>query len=1050
MRIAMKRANNRRIKKIFHSVIALAPEDRSHFLDEACRDDKNLRVEVEKLLDADESGFPEVPAIGEMPEAFDGKGLASGQTVAHFKIREKIGAGGMGEVFLADDTKLDRTVAIKFLNEALSGDADKLNRFIREAKAASALNHPNILTVYEIGVENGVNFIATEFIDGHTLRETLRSDELTLNKLLSIAVQTAEALATAHEAGIIHRDIKPENIMIRRDGYVKVLDFGLAKLTETRAEDPDLEAQTRKLLKTSPGLIMGTACYMSPEQTRGLADIDARADVWSFGAVLFEMFAGRPPFEENTVSDLIASILKTETPPLSRFVADCPPELERIVTKALKKDRDERYQSMKDLALDLRSLQQDLEISSKFERVSMQKRQDNITAVIGKTATEEENVTSMIPERLTARVTAKKFSTATVFLILLGAALVSSGIWWFSGKSTNEVAALKSVEIVSWSSSPGEVYSTGSFSPDASMIAFTSAKSGNRHIWLKQTGAGEAVQVTKDEFKNESPIWSPDGERLAFFSTRGKERSIWQMPKFGGSAKLVAAVEDGSTLLKFWSARNLIYYESKNNIFAVDVNSEEVRQITDLSANAPVSASISLAPDEEKIAYVSVADKIWAVWTKSLRGGEPKKLVSSETEIKNVVWHPDNRRILYSTLVDDTFQIFVTDLNAAPPKQISFGERDSLVLDVSSDGEKILYGSAKEESDIWGVKTKDATEFRVASDINSELWANASPDGKSIAYQSIKNLSQGNKIFNGKILTQRLNSEELPNEVVANAFLPVWSPDGQQIAFMRVSGDEFRIETVKALGGGQKILTSGGVVAVNYSVLPYNRIQTSYASWSSDSSKIAYIADRNGNYNIWIVNSDGSSDLQLTGNEDEKLYLYCPLWSSDGKHIAFTSKTGNSAGKPTYSLWIIDVESKNARIIAGQQTFFRLIGWLKSDEQVVMASTKGSEATQLTEVSLIEVEVGSGKTREITVLKDTYAANIQMSPDKKSFAFAAHQDAKDNIFVTPVSGGEAKKVTDNNDTRSYFSSLSWSPDSGTIFFGKQTRYSLLSMLTNFK
>ena len=966
--------------------------------------------------------------------------LNNGQQIGHYKIRSAIGAGGMGEIYLAQDTRLERRVALKILPEKFTADSDRLNRFVREAKSASALNHPNIITIYEIGEIDGTNFIATEFIEGETLRDRLMAGKMPLDELLSIAVQTSEALAAAHAAGIIHRDIKPENIMIRRDGYVKVLDFGLAKLTEKQNPISDLEAETRKLALTMPGMMMGTAAYMSPEQTRGLADIDARTDIWSLGVVLYEMLTGHVPFAGETVSDVIASILKTDTPHLSKCVDDCPAELERIVTKTLQKDREKRYQATKDLALDLKSLRKELEFSAEFDRV---------------TYGGEKNLTAEMPKQhTTVAETGKQFSLNNALLVLLLAGLLFSGLWWLfigvnKSSETLEAATLKTVEIVSWSSSPGEFYSVGTFSPDGKMIAFTSTKTGTKNIWIKQTASGEAIQITKDEFKNESPIWSPDGERLAFFSTRGKQTGIWQMPIFGGSPKLIAAVEDGSTLLRFWSKKDLIYYESKFNIFAIDVNSGQTKQVTDFDSKAINARSISLSPDEQQIAYTTVDGEIWSVWVKNLKGDTPKKLVSAATEIKNTIWHPDNQKVFYSAAVDGSFQIFVTDINAAPPKQITFAERDCLVVDVSSDGAKILYGSAKEESDIWGVNLKDTKEFIVASDINSELWADVSPDGKSIAYQSIKNLSQGNNMTKGTILTKILNTDEPPTELVANSLLPVWSPDGGQIAFMQISGKEYQFGTIKADGGGQKQLTKGGIAPITHTVLPYNRIQTSYISWSPDNAKIAYISSQSGQHNIWLGNADGSGERQLTSNNDSNLYLYCPLWSSDGKRIAFTSKTGK--GKAIYGVWVIDPETKNSETVIQTDLFARLIGWSQNGEDLILASVNNSAVTGLQpEVFLLQVSVKTGEKRQIATLKDTYLYNVRQSPDGKNIAFAAHRDGKDNLWLIPAAGGEAKKLTANNDSRLYFSSLAWSPAGNSIFFGKQSRYSLLSMITNFK
>jgi len=275
----------------------------------------------------------------------------------------------MGEVFLARDKRLDRQVAIKFLNERFSRDEALLNRFVQEARAASALNHPNILTVYDIGEHEGTHYIAAEYIDGETLRERMRS-RLTFDDALSIMVQTAEALSAAHKAGIIHRDIKPENIMVRSDGYVKVLDFGLAKLNGHNGTAASADDETRKLVDTNPGVVLGTVAYMSPEQARG-KEVDTRSDVFSFGVMMYEVLAGRVPFHGETAMDVVSAIMNTEPPPLSTAAPHLPKELQRIVHKALKKNRDHRYQTTRDLLIDLKELRDELQIESKLERTAV-------------------------------------------------------------------------------------------------------------------------------------------------------------------------------------------------------------------------------------------------------------------------------------------------------------------------------------------------------------------------------------------------------------------------------------------------------------------------------------------------------------------------------------------------------------------------------------------------------------------------------------------------------------------------------------------------------
>jgi serine/threonine protein kinase/tetratricopeptide (TPR) repeat protein len=292
--------------------------------------------------------------------------IEPGTKLSRYEIRSKIGEGGMGEVYLATDTELDRTVAIKVLPERLASDQQRLQRFVQEAKAASALNHPHILTIYEIGTVDHSRFIAMEFIDGETLRHRM-SNGLRLLEALEISSEVASALAAAHAAGIVHRDVKPENIMVRRDGYVKVLDFGLAKLTEPKGSLSDPEAPTRAMVNTGAGTVMGTANYMSPEQAKGV-HVDARTDLWSLGAVLYEITTGHLPFPGETPTETISLILQKEPPPLTRFTHEVPEELDRIVTKALTKDPEERYQTAKDLLIDLRHLKRKLEVDAEIDR----------------------------------------------------------------------------------------------------------------------------------------------------------------------------------------------------------------------------------------------------------------------------------------------------------------------------------------------------------------------------------------------------------------------------------------------------------------------------------------------------------------------------------------------------------------------------------------------------------------------------------------------------------------------------------------------------------
>ncbi len=349
------------VEEVLQAALDRPPVERASFLDEACAGDPELLGEAEGLLSAHEEAgeFLELPAIARDARVLFGDAPEDvGRVVGRYRIVGRLGAGGMGEVFLAQDARLGRAVALKILHDYFARDAARLRRFQREARAASALNHPNILTIHEVGESDGAHFISTEFIDGRTLRELIKDDALTLTEILDTAVQLVSAVSAAHAASIIHRDIKPENVMRREDGLVKVLDFGIAKLTESPPAEFGSEAPTRILGQTEAGMVMGTVGYMSPEQARGLP-VDERTDVWALGVVLYEMLTGRAPFAGETRMDALVAVLEREPAPLLNFAEDAPAELtelQRVVTRALSKERDGRYSTAAEMLEDLRGL----------------------------------------------------------------------------------------------------------------------------------------------------------------------------------------------------------------------------------------------------------------------------------------------------------------------------------------------------------------------------------------------------------------------------------------------------------------------------------------------------------------------------------------------------------------------------------------------------------------------------------------------------------------------------------------------------------------------
>src|SRR5207248_135980 len=352
------------IEEIFRAALDQEPDQIGAFLDTACEGDEPLRCKVEALLASRQraGSFIETSAVGLATRIIQNgqADLLVGRTIGHYKLSERISTGGMGEVYLATDITAGRKAALKLLPVRFTSDAERMKRFQHEARAVAALNHPSILTVYEIGEDHSIQYIASELIEGETLRERLTRGRMQLSEALDVAIQVASALAAAHQAGIVHRDIKPENIMLRPDGYVKVLDFGIAKLAEQEVPITIPTDEALLLVETNLGSILGTVRYMSPEQAHG-APVDKGTDIWSLGVVLYEMVTGHAPFTGDTPGETMSSILEKEPQPLTNYLAHAPAELQQIISKTLRKEREERYQSAHELLEAFQSLRRSLE-----------------------------------------------------------------------------------------------------------------------------------------------------------------------------------------------------------------------------------------------------------------------------------------------------------------------------------------------------------------------------------------------------------------------------------------------------------------------------------------------------------------------------------------------------------------------------------------------------------------------------------------------------------------------------------------------------------------
>ncbi|HKQ04662.1 MAG TPA: protein kinase [Blastocatellia bacterium] len=804
----MEPARWEQINRLFHAAIECGPDERAAFLGQACAGDEGLRREVESLLASHDeaASFIEAPAA-DLAEDFlveKQARLSAGQTVGHYEIEALLGRGGMGEVYLAIDTTLARCVALKILPASVSQEADRIRRFQQEARVVSALNHPNIVTIFETGEAQGLSFIATEYVEGETLRSRLRRQGLTIPQVLDLAIQVAEALASAHQAGIAHRDIKPENIMVRPDGYVKVVDFSLAKLNDRPAALPLPGTQTSSSISTVPGLILGTAQYMSPEQARG-QKVDARSDIFSLGVVVYEAVTGRLPFAGETTSDLIANLLKEEPPPLRTLRPDAPLELQHIVGKALRKDRRERYQHITEFFQDLQDLKRDVEAQSRpGEPLPSASTDHSLTQRLKASG-----------NSFVVQVKRYKAMAAACALLLLG----GIGLQLYrtaAPRALKPLLALANLKFTKLTSTGDAIWT---ISPDGQFVVYETSEDGGGALEMRQLATGETAR--RAHFPASIRLWgvtiSPDSHFVYCWVSEVANPDASYIERIplspGPSQRVIARVKSRVTFSP--DGQRLAFSRwlspQEDSIILADSSGDHEQVLTRLPRQTAIIRDVAWSPDNRLIAAAGEfqnGDETYygLIGVRFEDAAEVPLSQQRWSYMRNLVWLPDGSGIIISAVdhIGNPEQLW----EVAYPTGVALRLTPELLtfagVSITADGSKLLTSQADRPSDIWLVPNGQSSRaMKLTTNTAGYGWLDWTPDGR-IVYE----LSSPSGTSIWVMDADGSNKKQLTFPLGGNV-CPVVTPDGQAIVFVSRRTGADNLWRMDCDGGNEKQLTFG-------------------------------------------------------------------------------------------------------------------------------------------------------------------------------------------------------------------------------------------------
>jgi serine/threonine protein kinase/Tol biopolymer transport system component len=902
--------------------------------------------------------------------------IAPGTTLGRYEIQSPLGAGGMGEVYRALDTELHRPVALKFLPAAFATDERRMNRFIQEARAASALNHPNILTIYEIGqADEGARFFATEFVDGVTLRERMASQPLTLGEVLDVAIQVAGALVAAHAAGIVHRDIKPENIMLRRDGYVKVLDFGLAKLTE-RESAIDTEAATRALVNTDPGAVMGTVAYMSPEQARGL-EVDARTDIWSLGVVLYELVTGRLPFTGATSTDIILAIVAKDPLPLATYTASAPEALEWIVTEALTKEREERTQTARELLKKLQRLKQRVDAEAELER-SVAPHLLTQTAAGTTAGTLNQSSQSTVEA---ARTTARSGEVGASAANMSSAEYVATQI---KGHKTGVALALVLAVVV------------------LAGLAFVAYKFAGRSQTAPSAAHGPLaamkIMPLTDTGKAREAVISPDGRLVAYISDDGDKQSIHLRQVVEPSDREIVPPVPGQFYrgLTFSPDGNYLHYisgtdgELVKDLYRVPLLGGATRRL-----NNDVDSAITFAPDGRQFAFIRIGGKTKesAVIISVADGtGERQLFVrKSPEEIRSLAWSPDGQTIAYTFYgVDkDGYYTHVGEARVSDGQEaLISAARWRFIAGLAwlPDKSALIIAARDRASapttppQIWQLAYPGGEAHKLTNDLNEYVSLSLTGDGKSLVATKSELLSNIWVAPGG----DSARAHQITNGRENGSAGCVWMPDGRIVYTSRASGYA-DIWIMNADGSGQKQLTFGTDANDSPSVSP-------------DGRYIVFETNRSVGWSIWRMNADGSGLKELVRNVGQFSF---PQIAADGKWVCYSAN--DSANQRV--MWRVSIDGGTPEQLTQKDSSPAIL----SPDGKLMFYYYRENPYAPAKLEIVPA-TGGAPVQTLDAPKDLHDA--LWSPDERALVYMKDTNNVTNLWSLPLDGSKPRQLTD--------------------------------------